>query len=298
MDISFFLSENKAILSGVFIGLATITGVTLNIIYSKLIEGRSKKEKNASTASALAAELLYNSYHLRELYLDIYKNKAQSYRAKEYTHIDVQVYQELLIQIGDLGSAITFMVVDTYGDIKKMKAHMDVFAEEKRINKENLNTILNDIEMALVKTLSCSLTLYMYSDYMTGKKWMNSIRDSRAIRIERTLDGFCKFIDEIDGNIDFITKDEQDDLEFRKRFKNKENRANMKKLFLSIQSIFQVLPNQSEWRAQLTLRAFSYIVQNTLVQFLNVKIDEYDILSEQEYSRFLPPPKRKAKQKH
>ncbi len=291
MDIFSILGDNK-ILSGIFIGLATITGASINILYNKIIEGRSKKDRNASTASALAAELLYNSYHLRDLYLEIYKNNARSYRAKEYTHIDIQVYQELLIQIGDLGSAITFMVVDTYGDIKKMKAHMDVFTEEKPNDKNGLNIILNDIEMALVKTLSCSLTLYMYSDYMTGRKWLRSIRESRRIRIERTLDGFCKFIEEIDGNIDFISSDEQEGLEFRKRFKKQENRQNMKKLFLTIQGVFKVLPNQPEWRAQLTLRAFSYIVQNTLIRFLNVEIDEYDLMSEQEYSRFLPTPKR------
>lgn len=287
MDIFSLLNDNR-LLSGLFIGGATIAGVTLNIIYNKAIEGRSKKDKNGSTASALAAELLYNSYHLRDLYLEIYKNKAKGYRPKNYKHIDIQVYQELLINIGDLGSAITFIVVDTYGGIKKMKANIDVFAEEKNRNKADLDVILDDIEMALVKTLSCSLTLYMYSDYMTGRKWMRSIRESRIIRIERTLNGFCQFIEKINGNIDFISLDEQEGLEFRKRFKNQENRQNMKKLFLAVQYVFSALPGQSEWRAQLTLRAFSYVVQNTLIRFLNVEIDEYDLMSEQEYSRFLP----------
>ncbi len=288
MDLASVFIENKTVLGGIFIGCATITGVTLNIIYNKILDGRSKKERNASTASALAAELLYNSYHLRELYLEIYKNNLQSYRAKKYTHIDIQVYQELLIQIGDLGSAITFMVVDTYGDIKKMKAHMDVYTEDRTCTKDDKQIILKDIEMALVKTLSCSLTLYMYSDYMTGKKWLHSIKESRKIRIERTLNGFCKFIEEIDGNIDFISTQEQENLEFRKRFKTQENRQNMKKLFSAVQDVFKELPSQPEWRAQLTLRAFSYIVQNTLIHFLNAEIDEYDLMSEQEYSRFLP----------
>ncbi|MGH1456195.1 MAG: hypothetical protein ACRBDI_05395 [Alphaproteobacteria bacterium] len=288
MDLFSFLIENKAVLSGICIGFATITGVSLNIIYNKAIEGRAKKDKNASTASALAAELLYNSYHLRDLYLEIHKNKSKSYRAKEYTHIDMQVYQELLIQIGDLGSAITFMVVDTYGDIKKMKAHMDAFSEAPHKKPEHLKIILDDIQMALVKSLSCSMTLYMYSDYMTGRKWFKSIRESRIIRIERTLSGFCKFIEEINGNIDFISIDEQDDLEFRKRFKKQENRENIKKLFITVHGVFKVLSKQPEWRAQLTLRAFSYITQNTLTRFLNLEIDEYDLMSEHEYSRFLP----------
>ena len=120
MDFLTLLNENKTVLGGIFIGCATITGVTLNIFYSKLLDARLKKEKTASTASALAAELLYNSYSLRQLYLEIYTQKAKKPKVTEYRHIDWQVYEELLLQVGDLGSSLTFMVVDAYGDIKKV----------------------------------------------------------------------------------------------------------------------------------------------------------------------------------
>ncbi len=286
MDIFAFLTEYKAVLSGMVIGFATITGASLNILYNRLIEGRLKRDRNASTASALAAELLYNSYHLRDVYLEIYKNHGKKYKSTEYKHIDVQVYHEILPQVGELGSAITFMVVDTYGNIKKMKGHMESLTDGQHTAKD-IEAVLVDIQKALVKTLSCSITLYLYADYMTGKKWLKNISESRTVRIERTLDGFCKFIEEIDNNLDFIGIEERGDLEFRKRFKSKDDRDNVKQLFVAVRVLFKTLPKQPDWRAQLTLRSFSYITQNTLTRFLDIDLDEYDLISEHEYSRFL-----------
>ncbi len=288
MDIVTFFSQNTAVLSGIFIGLATITGVSLNIVYNKIIEQRTKKERNSSTASALAAELLCNSYHLRDLYLQIYKRPKNACRMKEYTHIDMQVYQELLVQIGDLGSAITFMVVDTYGDIKKMRSHMDAYDNIDLNDADTYQTFLDDIQMALVKALSCSMVLYLYADYMTGRKWLESIRESRIIRIERTISDYCKFMEKTDESLGFIDSDEQENLEFRRRFKNKEDRKSIKVLFATVRSVLGVISKQPEWRTQLTLRALSYTVQNTLIGFSTIEIDEYDLLSEQEYKKFLP----------
>ncbi len=288
MDIIGFFGQNTAVLSGIFIGLATITGVSLNIVYSKIIERRTKQERNSSTASALAAELLCNSYHLRDLYLQIYKRPKDKCRMKEYTHIDMQVYKELLVQIGDLGSAITFMVVDTYGDIKKMRSHMDAYDQMNLNDEEVHQAFLDDIQMALVKALSCSMVLYLYADYMTGRKWLVSIRESRIIRIERTISDYCKFMEKTDESMGFIDSDEQENLEFRRRFKNKEDRDSIKELFATVRSVLRVISKQPEWRVQLTLRALSYTVQNTLVGFSTIEIDEYDLLSEQEYKKFLP----------
>jgi hypothetical protein len=286
MDIISFITDYKAVLGGAVIGTATITGVALNIAYNRTIDGRIKKEKNASTTSAIAAELLYNSKHLRNLYLAIHSPKKHKYSVTEYKHIDTQVYQELLQNIGEFGSSITFMVVDSYGDLKKMRGRMEVFDSQNEITK-NKDKILKDIQIALVKTMSCALTLYLYADYMTGKEWSKLIKEQRIIRIERTLTGFCKFIEKIDAEMQFIDMSEAEDLEFRKRFGDKQNRADIKQLFITIHDALEELPNQPQWRAQLTLRALSYKIQNTLTSFLNIEADEYDILSEQEYGQFL-----------
>ena len=286
MDFITLLSENKTVLGGIFIGCATITGVTLNIFYSKIIDSRLKKEKTASTASALAAELLYNSYSLRQLYLEIAKQTAKKPKVTEYKHIDLQVYQELLINIGELGSSLTFMVVDAYGDIKKVQGRMEVLSDEGVMNKDK-KSILKDIKLALVKTLSCSIAMYLYSDYMNGRKWIAKIRDQRVIRIERTLEGFCRFVEKTEYDIDFITSKEEGDLEFRKRFQGKEERRNIKELFASVQNVLNKFSRYNLWQAQLSIRALSYKIQNRLVMFLGIEPDEYDVLSEQEYEKFL-----------
>jgi len=286
IDVFAFIADNKALFSGIFIGCATIIGVTLNIFYNRLIDSRLKKEKTASTASALAAELLYNSYSLRQLYLEIYTQKAKKPKVTEYKHIDLQVYQELLTQIGELGSSLTFMVVDSYGDIKKVKGRMELLSEDGFMAKDK-ETILKDIKLALVKTLSCSIAMYLYSDYMNGRQWLKQITEQRVIRIERTLEGFCKFAEKAQIEMNFIPSEEQNDLEFRKRFQNKDDREKIKSLFLSVRSLLESIPKYNAWRAQLSIRALSYKIQNTLVVFLDMEPNEYDVLSDQEYSKFL-----------
>ena len=269
-----------------FIGCATITGVTLNIVYSKIIDARLKREKTGSTASALAAELLYNSYSLRQLYLEIYKQSAKKPKVTEYKHIDLQVYEELLSNIGDLGSSLSFMVVDAYGDIKKVKGRMEILSDDGVMNKAK-DAVLVDIKLALVKTLSCSIALYLYSDYMNGRKWIEKIRDQRVIRIERTLEGFCRFVEKTESELGFITSKEESDLEFRKRFQDKNNRRSIKELFASVQSVLSNFSHYNIWHAQLSIRALAYKIQNKLILFLDIEPNEYDILSEQEYEKFL-----------
>lgn len=286
MDFLTLLGENKTALGGLFIGCATITGVTLNIVYSKLLDGRLKKEKTSSTASALAAELLYNSYSLRQLYLEIYKQTAKKPKVTEYRHIDLQVYQELLTNIGDLGSSLSYMVVDAYGDIKKVKGRMEILSDEGVMNRDKA-TVLRDIKLAIVKTMSCSIAMYIYSDYMNGRRWIEKIRDQRVIRIERTVEGFCRFVIKTESGIDFITSKEEGDLEFRKRFQDKDDRKSIKELFLNVESVLKNLSKYSLWQAQLSIRALTYKIQNTLIMFLDIDPDEYDVLSEQEYEKFL-----------
>lgn len=287
MDPLTLVSEYKAILGGAVIGSATITGVVLNVLHNKRIDARIKKERTASTASAIASELLYNSHNLRHLYLELYTQKAKKPKLTEYKHIDMQVYQEFLTQIGELGSSLTFMVVDAYGDIKKMKGRMELLSEESTLQKSDKDAILTDIKFALVKTLSCSLVMYVYADYMNGETWVKQIREQRIIRIERTIENFCKFVEQTEMEMDFITTEEEGGLEFRKRFKNKEARKNIKELFLTVHEVLGNLPKYNIWKAQLSLRALSYKMQNTLTYFLDVKPDEYDLLSEQEYNKLL-----------
>lgn len=286
MDILQLLAENKTVLGGIFIGSATITGVALNIIYNKTIDRGLKREKTASTASALAAELLYNSYSLRQLYLEIYLQTAKKPTVTEYRHIDTQVYQEMLVHIGELGSSLSFMIVDSYGYIKKVKGRMELLSDEGVFTQDK-DRMLKDIKLALVKTLACSLAMYLYSDYMNGRSWIKQIREQRIIRIERTLEGFCKFVEKTESEMDFITSKEQSGLEFRKRFQDKEYRKSIKELFVSVHNVLQRLPGQNIWRAQLAVRALSYKIQNTLIVFLDMEPDEYDVMSEQEYNKML-----------
>ena len=129
--------------------------------------------------------------------------------------------------------------------------------------------------------------MYLYSDYMNGRKWIAKIRDQRVIRIERTLEGFCRFVEKTEYDIDFITSKEEGDLEFRKRFQGKEERRNIKELFASVQNVLNKFSRYNLWQAQLSIRALSYKIQNRLVMFLGIEPDEYDVLSEQEYEKFL-----------
>jgi len=286
MDILPFITEYKAVLSGTVIGAATITGVSLNILYNKTLDKQFKREKNASTASAIAAEILCNSNHLRDLHMEVENYQSENSDISEHKHLDTQVYQELLSQIGELGSAITFMVVDTYDDIKKRKGRIEGFTAKNEILQRK-EDILNNIQKTLAKTLAASLTLYIYSDYMSGRKWMKHVKEQRILRIERSLDDFCTFLEQSNNSLEFVGLNQQEDLEFRKRFTNKADRKNIKELFIFIRETLDQLPSQPTWRAQLILRGLSYKIQNTLSHLSDIATDEYDLMSEQGYTRFL-----------
>jgi hypothetical protein len=287
MDVLTFVNEYKAVLGGVVIGSATITGVLLNVLHNKRLDTALKKERTASTASAVASELLYNSYTLRHLYLELSGQKKRKPELTEYKHIDMQVYQKLLSRVGEFGSVLTFMVVDAYGDIKRIKGRVEILSERDLLHDNRKDAFLNDIKFALVKALSCSLVMYIYADYMNGRKWMQKIREQRVIRIERTLESFCKFVEQTESDMDFISTEEEGGLEFRKRFKNLEDRKNVKELFAVIHRVLDNIQKNNQWNAQLSCRALSYKMQNTLTCLLDTEPDEYDILSEQEYNKFL-----------
>lgn len=286
MDIWNLLNDYKAVLSGTVIGTATVTGAALNILYNRKINRRLQQEKTASTTSALAAELFCNSNYLKTLYLELYMLKSQKGQVHEYRFIDTKAYDELLPSIGDLGSAITFMVVDSYSSLKKAKLQTELYAEEKALHTHK-NELMFDIQATLAKTLSTSVSLYLYSDYLTGPEWMKQIAIQRIIRTKRSFESFFKFIEKIDEEMEFVSSEEDSDLQFRKRFKRKADQKKIKELFDSIRDIIEKLPNQPNWRAQFMCRGIAYKIQNTLTQFLEIGADEYDILSEQEYSRFL-----------
>lgn len=286
MELINILSEYRTFLGGLIIGSATITGVLLNIRYNRRIEERLKREKGASVASAIASELLYNSHNLTDMYLEIKNQKTKKFRISEYKHIETQVYEELLREIGELGSSLTFMVVDVYGDIKKVKGRMEILSAEGSV-QDNKERILLTIQHALVKALSRSIVMFLYADYMTGVEWMKLIKEQRIIRIERTLDGFCSFVEKIDGTMKFVGAEEQGNIEFRKRFSDQTDRQSIKDLFQVVHEVLNQTPKQPVWRAQLTLRALSYKIQNTLLRLLDIEPDEYDVMSEQEYERFV-----------
>lgn len=279
------LSEYKTVIGGFSIAVATVIAVAMNLSYNRRVERQSKREKNASFGSAIASELVDNADNLMELYFQISSPQGKSSKVTGYKEFSVMAYERLLEQIGALGPALSFMVVDVYGDIRKIKTRLNSMSDEDIFAGQD--DILTDVQAALIKTITASVTMYLYADYMSGRQWIALIRDQRILWIERRLDDFFQYVDKTDHDVDFVPLDDESDVPFLKRFKDPEKRKHIKSLFEDINETFAQLHHVEAVHAQIMLRALSYTLKNTLVTFLDLEPYEYDLSAEQGYAEIV-----------
>lgn len=284
MSLFEFLENYKTVLGAFSIAVATVIAVLINLNHSRRTEHRLKKEQNATFSSAIAAELLDNAHNLMELHLEIAKKGAKLQRINQFKAFNFEVYKNVLTEIGRLGPALSFMIVDIYGDLQKMDKYLE-FTPEKNMN-EDKEEILLDIQFILAKTLTGSAIISFYADYMLGARWMRSVTNQRILWLENTLDSFCQYVDTAEKEHDFYKFDE--DVDFTQRLQNKKHQEKARELFNSIKRVLHTIPRKRTWRVQLVLRAFSYKMQATLLNLLDIETPLYIIKSEKEYREYLP----------
>ena len=279
-----FLENYKTVLGAFSIAVATVIAVLINLNHSRRTEHRLKKEKNATFSSAIAAELLDNAHNLMELHLEIAKKGAKLQRINQFKAFHFDVYKNVLTEIGRLGPALSFMIVDIYGDLQKIDKYLE-FTPEKNMNQDKKETLL-DIQFILAKALTGSAIISFYADYMLGRRWMRSVTNQRILWLENTLDSFCQYADTAEKEHDFYKFDEH--VDFTQRLQNKQHQDIARELFNSIQRVLDTIPRKRTWRVQLILRAFSYKMQATLLNLLDIETPLYIIKSEKEYREYLP----------
>lgn len=287
LDFVDLLQEYKTVLGGLFIGIATIIGVVMNASYTRRVERQTKYEADASFSSAIASELSDNADNLMDLYFQIScpKKKKKSSKITGYKQLNTLAYEGLMEQIGNLGPTLSFMVVDVYGDVLKIGTQLhDLSDDEIYDAREELQP---DIQAVLVKAITGSIALYLYADYMSGKKWMNAIKPQRLLWIEQTLDMFFHYVGKTDTDIDFITQEDDQDVPFLKRFKDPEKRRYIKAIFKTINHTHDQFHRVQAWQAQIMLRSLSYKLHNMLTMFLDQSPPEYYILSERCYDEIV-----------
>ena len=280
-----FLSEYKALLGGVSIALATLIAVYFNYLIEKRVARLRKDEKNASYASAVACELSDNTDNLIDLYLEIQGDNTKAYKINQYQSFQMLAYETLLAEIGNLGSALSFMIVDVYGDLKKLSLRLDA-AKQSDIQQEE-DYFLQPIQETLVKSLTTSVIVQLYSDHLNGRHYAREVYRKREIWIERALDNFCSYVSESDEEMEFIDLDANPNKDFIKRFPRKEDRQKITTLLETIDRTVKIARRQPKWKASLVFRALAYEIQNTLMYFLNMEKNVYDKTLQQEYSQYL-----------
>ncbi len=285
MDFYSFLNEYKAVIGTLSIAFATVLAVSMNLAYSRRADMRQKRERDASFGSAIASELVDNADNLMDLYFQISRSTAKSTKITGYKEFSIFAYQGLLEQIGTLGPSLSFMVVDVYGDIVKLKTRLGTMnAEDILADKDDL---LPDIQNTLVKVMTCSIMMYFYADYMSGKNWLKAIKRQRVLWVEYMLESFLEYVDKTDHSADFLGIDDGEEITFLKRFTDPEKRKHIKSLFEAIDHSYTRFNHVETWQAQLILRALSYKLSNTLMIFLDLEPSEYSLSSEKEYKRII-----------
>ncbi len=287
MDFVDVLQEYKTVLGGVFIGVATIVGVVMNAAYTRRVERQAKREDNASFSSAIASELIDNADNLMDLYFQIScpQKTQKSLKITGYKQFNTLAYESLLEHIGKLGPTLSFMVVDVYGDVMKIKTRLNTLTDDEIYGcKDELQP---DIQDVLVKAVTGSVMLYLYADYMSGRKWMDAIKPQRLLWIEKTLDMFFDYVGKTDTDLDFISQEDDHDVTFLKRFKDPDKRLYIKDFFKTINHTHDRLHHAEAWQAQILLRSLSYKLHNMLTMFLDHSPPEYYILSERSYDEIV-----------
>jgi len=280
-----FFDQNKAFFSGLSIALATIIAVLINYRYSRKLDKSQKNEKIASFATAIASELIDNTDNLINLYLEMTSDKPNTKRIGEYHNFQKYAYETIFTQIGNMGSDLSFMIVDVYGDLNKLSARVE-YADKNMLAGHD-EEFMSFIQAILAKALTTSIVIFMYADYLQGPEYCKEVKNQRKYWIERNLYAFCKYAAEADEDLDFVAEEEQESLDFVKRFPNKEDRIQIRNLMNTVDSALANIIQLSHWRAQLAFKALAYKIQNTLTHFLQFEIDPYQEQLEQEMSKYL-----------
>jgi len=280
-----FLHEYKGVLGGLSIAIATIVAVYFNYLTARKNERRLKHESTASFAAAIASELADNADNLTDLYFEVENKKLNERKIAVYQDFHTKVYEALLAQIGDLGSALSYMVVDVYGDLSKLSLRLEQ-AKSADIQSEQ-DELQHDIKRILSKTLTTSIVILLYSDRLNGRSYANEIHQKRTIWVERLLDKFCTYVSESEDGFEFIGEGENPNGDFAKRFAKKEDREKIRHLIAVIKKAVREMNRHKTWRAPLILRALSYEVHDVLKHFLNIERSSYDMNLQEEYRSYL-----------
>jgi len=284
-DLQSFLNEYKTMLGGLSIAIATIIAVYFNYLAARKNERRLKHENTASFAAAIASELADNADNLTDLYFEIENKKLNERKIAVYQDFHTKVYEALLAQIGDLGSALSYMVVDVYGDLSKMSLRLEQ-AKSSDIQSEQ-DELQHDIKRILSKALTTSIVILLYSDRLNGRSYAKEIHQKRVIWVERLLDKFCTYVSEAEDGFEFIGDGENPNGDFAKRFAKKEDREKVRNLIAVIKKSVRETNRQKTWRAPLILRALSYEIHDVLKYFLNIDRNSYDLNLQEEYRSYL-----------
>lgn len=284
MDLISILENYKAALGALSIAIATVIAVLLNLGHSRRTEYRLNKEQNATFSSAIAAELIDNVHNLMAIHYEISEKGARIQRINQFKEFNLLVYQNLLTEIGRLGPALSFMIVDIYGDIQKIKKYLEYYIKDDVQGKKQ--EILLDLQGVLAKSLTGSIIMAFYADYMLGPKWMDSTTDQRMLWLENTLDDFCSYVSRAETeNPIYIASSSKS---FINCLQDEEQKQKIVQLFALVEKIQKDIRKKDAWQVQLILRAFSYKLHNTIIGFLDIEPDSYMLKSEKEYKEFLP----------
>lgn len=284
-DLQSFLNEYKTVLGGLSIAIATIIAVYFNYIAARKNERRLKHENTASFAAAIASELADNADNLTDLYFEIENKKLNERKIAVYQDFHVKVYEALLSKIGDLGSALSYMVVDVYGDLSKLSLRLEQ-TKSPDIQSEQ-EELQHDIKRILSKTLTTSIVILLYSDRLNGRSYAKEIHQKRLIWVERILDKFCTYVSEAEDGFEFIGEGENPKGDFAKRFAKKEDREKIRHLIKVIRRAVKEANLNKVFRAPLIMRALSYEIHDVLKYFLNIDRNVYDLNLQEEYRSYL-----------
>ncbi|MGH1398383.1 MAG: hypothetical protein ACRBCT_04130 [Alphaproteobacteria bacterium] len=285
MDFTGFLHEYKTVLGGLSIAIATVTAVYFNYLAMRKAERRQKAEGTASFAAAIASELSDNADNLTDLYFEIESVKLNPRKIALYQNFQTRVYEALLSSIGDLGAALSYMVVDVYGDLSKLSTWLEL-AKNSELQSEQ-DELLHDIKCILSKTLTTAIVILLYSDRLNGRSYVREVHEKRIIWVERMLDKFCTYVSETGDEVEFIGEGDNPDVEFSKRFPRKEDREKIKYLISVIRRAVNEANKRKIWRAPLVYRALSYEIHEVLKYFLNIERNIYDVNLQEEYKDYL-----------
>lgn len=281
-----FLSSYAGMLGGIAIATSTMLAVFLKRFHFKSTENHNARYHGTSFSSAIAAELIDNTDRLIDFYQQIEKVSSKKEVLVNYQQLDVFAYETMLDRIGRLGPALSFMVVDVYGDLRALKVkYQNLHTAEILGDRESY---LEEIQRLLVKAISCAAIMYIYADYMSGKKWSKTIASHRLLWLEREMQKFLEYVGKTDTDLDYVSTEEAAGISFLKRIGDPHKRRLVKNLFKDVKAVLETLYKYPMWKAQLALRGVFYLLKNDLLELLDIEPNIYDKRSEQEYCEFLP----------